>query len=530
MYDEQLGKDAARTLGGFLGETADMQSSVEIDLAGRLESADRYIAELEVAKASGATQLSQLSADNKRLLDLTEDRAKELAILNSVGEAMAKTLNVKTVTRIVGDKVREIFGEDITEILLHDEVSDLITVPYSFYREYQDVEPFTLGAGLTSKVILSGTPLVIDTFEQSLKFDVIALTEAERSESYLGVPIIAGGRTLGVVSVQSYQKNAFSEDHVRLLQALSSSMGVAISNARLFDETQRLLKVSEDRAKELAILNSVGEAMAKTLNVKTVTRIVGDKVREIFGTDVTEILLRDEKSDLITVPYAFYRDYQDPEPFAMGEGLTSKVILSGKPLVLGSTEQHVALGALIPTEDDRTESYLGVPIIAGDRILGVVSVQSYEKNVFNEDHVRLLQGLSSGMGVAISNAHLFDETQRLLKVTEDRAKELAILNSVGEAMTKSLNLDTVIRLVGDKVREAFGIEVSEILLHDSETGLIHVPYAYFRTYRAIDPFPMGMGVASKIITTGEPFVFGTLEEGKSLAPTFHTKRIGLPLT
>ena len=127
-----------------------------------------------------------------------------------------------------------------------------------------------------------------------------------------------------------------------------------------------------------------------------------------------------------------------------------------------------------------TESYLGVPIIAGDRTLGVVSVQSYQKNAFNEDHVRLLQGLSSSMGVAIANAHLFDETQRLLKVTEDRAKELAILNSVGEAMTKSLNLETVIRLVGDKVREAFGTEVSEILLHDSESGLIHVPYAYYR--------------------------------------------------
>ena len=70
-------------------------------------------------------------------------------------------------------------------------------------------------------------------------------------------------------------------------------MGVAIANAHLFDETQRLLKETEDRAKELAILNSVGEAMAKTLNVKTVTRIVGDKVREIFGAEVTEILLRD---------------------------------------------------------------------------------------------------------------------------------------------------------------------------------------------------------------------------------------------
>jgi signal transduction histidine kinase/signal transduction protein with GAF and PtsI domain/DNA-binding response OmpR family regulator len=512
-----------------------MQGSLESDLAGRLASADRRIAELENANALAATELDRLLVENKHLIHFAEERAKELAILNSVGEAMAKALNVKTVTRIVGDKVREIFGADITEILLHDEASDLITVPYSFYREYQDVEPFTLGAGLTSRVILSGKPLVIATFEQSLEFEVIALTEAERSESYIGVPIIAGGKTLGVVSVQSYEKNAFGEDHMRLLQGLSSSMGVAIANARLFDETQRLLKVSEDRAKELAILNSVGEATAKTLNVKTVTRIVGDKVREMFGSEVTEILLREEKSDLITVPYAFYRDYQDPEPFVMGEGLTSKVILSGKPLLLGNIDEHIALGALMPTDEDRTESYLGVPIIAGDRTLGVVSVQSYQKNVFNEDHVRLLQGLSSSMGVAIANAYLFDETQRLLKVAQDRAKELAILNSVGEEMTKSLNVDTVIRLVGDKVREAFGTEVSEILLHDAQSGLVRVPFAYYRGYKTIEPFPLGIGLTSEIISTGRPLVFSTMEEGKRRGAYFPVEEdrtssyIGVPI-
>ena len=231
--------------------------------------------------------------------------------------------------------------------------------------------------------------------------------------------------------------------------------------------------------------------MAKTLNVKTVTRIVGDKVREIFGTDATEILLRDEASDLITVPYAFYKHYQDPEPFAMGEGLTSKVILSGKPLVLGSIEQQIALGALMPTEEDRTESYLGVPIIAGDKTPGVVSVQSYQKNAFNEDHVRLLQGLSSSMGVAIANARLFDETQRLLKETEDRAEELAILNSVGEAMAKSLNLKTLTRIVGDKVREIFGSDVTEILLRRFWVRPDPGPYAFAKHYQEVEPFAMG---------------------------------------
>src|SRR5438128_2231886 len=301
-----------------LREKIDMQSSVEIDLAGRLESADRYIAELEIAKASAATDLDRLSAENKRLLQIGEQRAKELAILNSVGEAMAKTLNVKTATRIVGDKVREIFGTDVTEILLRDEASDLITVPYSFYRDYQDPEPFGMGEGLTSKVILSGKPLILGSNEQHIALGALMPTEEDRTESYIGVPIIAGGRTLGVVSVQSYEKNAFNEDHMRLLQGLSSSMGVAIANARLFDETQRLLKVAQDRAKELAILNGVGEAMTKSLNVDTIIRLVGDKVKEAFGTDVSEILLHDSKSGMIHVPYAYYRDYKCLEYLPIG--------------------------------------------------------------------------------------------------------------------------------------------------------------------------------------------------------------------
>ena len=316
-----------------------MSGRVEIDLVSRLESANRKVAELEIAKAATAIELEHLSVENKRLLRVAEQRAKELAILNSVGEAMAKTLNVKTVTRIVGDKVREIFGVEVTEILLRDDKSDLITVPFAFYTDYQEPEPFAMGEGLTSKVILSGKPLVLGSIEQQIELGALMPTEEDRTESYLGVPIIAGDRTLGVVSVQSYQKNAFNEEHVRLLRGLSSSMGVAIANAHLFDETQRLLKETEDRAAELAILNSVSEAMAKTLNVKTVTRIVGDKVREIFGADVTEILLREPGSDLIHVPYAFAKHYQDVEPFPLGEGLTSKVILSGEPLLIGSGDQ-----------------------------------------------------------------------------------------------------------------------------------------------------------------------------------------------
>ncbi|MDX8521494.1 GAF domain-containing protein [Mesorhizobium dulcispinae] len=495
-----------------------MQGSVESDLASRLESANRRIAELENAEATAAIELDRLSVENKRLSQFAEVRTKELAILNSVGEAMAKTLNVKTVTRIVGDKVREIFGADITEILLRDEASDLITVPYSFYRGYQDVEPFALGEGLTSKVILSGKPLIFATFEKSLEFGVIALTEAERAESYIGVPIIAGGRTLGVVSVQSYEKNAFNEDDIRLLQGLSSSMGVAIANARLFDETQRLLKVAQDRAKELAILNSVGEAMTKSLNVDTIIRLVGDKVRDAFGTEVSEILLHDRQSGVVRVPYAYYRGYKTIEPFPIGIGLTSEIISTGKPLVFSTMEEGKRRGAYFPDEDDRTSSYIGVPINSGERTLGVVSVQSYEQNAFDENHVRLLQTIASNMGVAIANARFFDETQRLLKETEHRAAELGAIGKVSQALIGEAELGNTIQLIGDQMQEIFNADIVYVALLDPETKLIHFPYQFGEAFTTLK---LGEGLTSKIIETGEPLLINqdVAERGAEIGAT-----------
>jgi len=147
-------------------------------------------------------------------------------------------------------------------------------------------------------------------------------------------------------------------------------------------ESDDLLKAKDKRAQELAILVSLSEAMARSLDAQSLTRIVGDKVRQIFNTEITEILLYDEKSQMISVPYSHYRDYEHFEPFPFGEGLTTKIIRSRQPLLLNSQAEQARFGWLVLTEDDKTESYLGVPLLAGEKTVGVISVQSYRQNAF----------------------------------------------------------------------------------------------------------------------------------------------------
>jgi GAF domain-containing protein len=442
-------------------------------------------------------------------------REAELAIISSVSEAISKQLNIDTIIRIIGDKVRDIFKAEVTEILLLEESTNIIQVPYSFYRDYQEAESFHLGEGLTSKIIQSGKPLVLGTFEESVKLGVLVQSEEEKTETYIGVPIIVSDKVIGVVSIQSYKKFDYNDEKVRLLSIISTNMGVALQNAKLFDETKRLLNETAQREAELTIINSVGEAMSKQLDVVTVTKIVGDKVREIFGAEVTEILLLDHESGVINVPYSYYNGYQSVDPFKLGAGLTSEVINSRKPLLLSSFEEQNNHGAI--TDDnvgdaDITETYLGVPILFNDKILGVVSIQSYQKNAYDDNNVRLLSTLSTNMGVTLQNAKLFEETKRLLTETEQRTAELAIINSVGDAMSKELDINTVTKIVGDKVREIFHTEVTEILLLDHEKGIIEIPYSYYNGYRTFQPFQLGEGLTSKIINSRKPLLLNNIED------------------
>jgi GAF domain-containing protein len=253
----------------------------------------------------------------------------------------------------------------------------------------------------------------------------------------------------------------------------------SLRNQAVIKERDKLLFENKQFDAELAIINSVGEAMSKQLDVKTVTRIVGDRIRSIFDTEVTEILLLDTKTNMINVPYSYYRDYAEVEPFALGEGITSKVISSGKPLVFGTGKEQVKSGAIFDDavgEADETESYMGVPIRFGKKVLGVVSVQSYKKNAYSEDNVRLLSTLSSNMGIALENARLFEETKILLAETQQRNAELGVINSVQEGLVAHMDIQEIYDLVGEKIREIFDAQVVSIGKYDHNKKMCEFKY------------------------------------------------------
>ena len=100
------------------------------------------------------------------------------------------------------------------------------------------------------------------------------------------VPIVVGDRRVGSISMENHEREyAFGESEVRLLSTIASSMGVALQSARLFDETQRLLKETEQRNAELAVINSIQQGIAGSLDFQGIVEFVGDKLREVLKSE-----------------------------------------------------------------------------------------------------------------------------------------------------------------------------------------------------------------------------------------------------
>ena len=354
-------------------------------------------------------------------------------------QGLASKLDIQAIYDLVGDEIRNIFDAQVVLIATLDPVNQMEEFNYNiekgqrFYtapRRYDRVRQYLVD----SRQPYLNNRITVEQIQQS-EGKLVEGTEVPKS--LLFVPLIVGRQVTGYVSLQNVDHNdAFNESDVRLLQTLANSMSVALENARLFDETQRLLKETEQRNAELAIINSVQEGLARKLDLQEIIDLVGDKLREIFEADTVSVGMYDAERD-----WAFNRYYIDrgeripfPDDIINRPSLTAIMIDTHEALLLGTTEEAERLGSVRMVREgeavDQNETFMGVPILAGSKVLGAVSIQSYKRYAFDQGDLRLLQTLANSMSVALENARLFDETQRLLKETEDRAAELAIINSV----------------------------------------------------------------------------------------------------
>ena len=194
----------------------------------------------------------------------------------------------------------------------------------------------------------------------------------------------------------------FNDTELQFLVGLSLQASVAIENARLFAQAQ-------ERAAELATVNTVSQQLAGKRDVDALIELVGEQVRGVFEADIAYLALLDRASGTIRFPY----QHGDAFPtLRTGAGLTSRIIESDQALLLNFDLDQRAEELGTRRIGKRARSYLGVPIRVAGQCEGVISVQSTEREgAFEASDQRLLETIAANVGIALENALLFKDAQ-----------------------------------------------------------------------------------------------------------------------
>ncbi|TMH53008.1 MAG: GAF domain-containing protein, partial [Betaproteobacteria bacterium] len=456
------------------------------------------------ASLGTALENARLFDETQRLLKETEQRATELAVINSIQEGMAAELDFQAIIDLVGDKLREVFHTGDLGIRWFDTKANLSHYLYTYEHGVRiSVPPATPEpGGVWSKLVETRQPIVANSRAEYAVLGIKTIPGTDTGHSTVMVPILGSDRLLGSIVIEDHQReNAYGEAEVRLVSTVAASMGVALENARLFDETQRLLKETEQRNAELAIINSVQAALAAELNIQGIYDAVGDKIREIFGNRDMAIRIYDPQTNLLHYPYMYehWERVEVPSQQLTERGFASHVIRTRETLLINehmaqAVEKH---GSRVLPGTDMEKSLLMVPLVAGDQVRGMIDLVDMEReHAFSDADLRLLQTLANSMSVALENARLFDETQRLLKETEQRNAELAIINSIQQGLAAELDFQAIVDLVGDKLREVFDTPDLGITWYDQKADLLHRLYSYEHgrrlTFAPASPRPGGL--------------------------------------
>ena len=262
------------------------------------------------------------------------------------------------------------------------------------------------------------------------------------------VPILGGDRVLGLMLIENHEReHAFGEAEVRLLTTVAASMGVALENARLFDETQRLLKETEQRDAELAVINSIQQGMAASSTSRRSSTSSATSCARCFKTGDIGIRWRDEHGPgplpvRVRARRALVRAADAaPTPGVIVERMRD-ARAARRATRAGARRAARCVTLPAPTSACRACSCRSSAATACSARSSSRTTSASTPSA--RPTCACCTTVAASMGVALENARLFDETQRLLKETEQRTAELRSSTASSRACAAELDFQAIV--------------------------------------------------------------------------------------
>jgi len=425
----------------------------------------------------------------------------ELKALNTLAAKAASFSELQSFYSTIHEHTRAVIGDHGFVIALYESKTNSISIPYLFEDgKLSTIETFPLGEGLTSILIRTREPLLLvdDTMNRALAMG--AKVAGKPAQSWMGVPLLAQGDAIGAIIVQDLEnEHSFNDSDLQFLISVANQVSGAIYNIRVLNES-RQTAIQFETAAEIA------RDISSSLNLDELLQKAVKLISSRFDFYHAGVFLKDAAGEFVVIREATGEAGAQMKRSGHKLGIGSKSIVgfvagNGEQLVVNDTTRDATYypNPLLP----ETRGEAAIPLAIGDRIVGVLDVQSKTPYAFAENNLRTLQILADQLAIAVVNTELFAETQEHLA-------QHRLLHHITTTAASGTTLDEALESAVNGLQVTLGGDRVSILLADREKKILEVKAAVGYAPDVYEiKIPVGSGITGwaashrKTVRTGD---------------------------
>ena len=386
---------------------------------------------LDVDTLSLVANQAAVALENARLFAAEEQRRHLADTLSEIARTLTATLDLDEVLNLILKHLERVVPYDSASIFLRQEDRFVIRA----WRGLPDSDIVRslsfpiVGNHIMGRTVTSREPIVCDDVQQEEGWENIP--ELPQTRGWIAAPLAARDEVTGVLTVDSHQTGAYTEEDARVVAAFADHAAVAVANARLWQQIQR-------RLDEVAFLHQTGRLLTASLDLEEILHALMSSVRDHFQVEATSVALKDEQSDDMIFRVAVGAVAQDVVGMRIkiGQGIGGWVAKSGEPIIVPVARQDPRFyHGVDEVTGFHTGAVMAVPIRLGEEVIGVIEAMNPRDGHLDQEDLRLLLNVGALAASAIQNARHFnrarDAEQRYASLFENSADAIVITDIEG---------------------------------------------------------------------------------------------------
>jgi len=342
-------------------------------------------------------------------------RSDLLDFLLEVAEVSSATLDLEKLLPALAAQIKKVIPYEIFAILLTGERGETLRIRFAIGHSEQVIQNLKIkvGEGITGAATAARRPVLVNDVRKDPRY--LNALDAVRAE--LAVPMVARGKVVGVIDLQSTRLNAFTLDEQGIVELIASRTAMAIDNARLHRRAVR-------QNRTLKTLAAIAREFSSILDLDPLLRKISEQIRKLINYDGFSILLLDPGQAALKHFLSVRYDQRiQLDHIPVGRGIVGAAASSGQPVLVLDTDQDPRYIAM----NEGIRSEVAIPLIVNNRLIGVADLESEQVGYFTEEHVRTLSMLAPQIAAAIENARLYQrvaENEARLEKDMEAARQL----------------------------------------------------------------------------------------------------------